>query len=63
MFRLCMGTHFATCDHDAVHKICASSVTRYTLLILLQRPSTHFNNTYYVITLLSHVTNKKKKYV
>ena len=43
MFRLCMGTHFATCDHDAVHKICARSATRYTLLILLPRPGTHFN--------------------
>ena len=50
MFRLCMGTHFATCDHDAVHKICARSATRYTLLILLPRPGTHFNKSYYLIT-------------
>ena len=50
MFRLCMGTHFATCDHDAVHKICARSATRYTLLILLPRPGTHFIHTLKVIT-------------
>ena len=55
MFRLCMGTHFATCDHDAVHKICARSATRYTLLILLPRPGTHFIHTLKVIT-RDHIT-------
>ena len=66
MFRLCMGTHFATCDHDAVHKICARSATRYTLLILLPRPGTHFIHTLKVITrdntIIIYVATYVRKY-
>ena len=44
MFRLCMGTHFATCDHDAVHKICSSSAARYTEQWLCQRSGAQNNS-------------------